>query len=388
MIVYVVGPSCAGKSTLVRSLLKDGDVVVDFDAIAGALGAVTPHAVKGNVKDLCFKVRTLVESVVWEKDLDAWVIRSELKPDEIKVLGESGAKFLVVDPGVDVAIERASMDGRPDGTVERIKQWYENPPEIPDDYLYNTGRKSSNMKIKSVILDIKEDTLEEDEGVFVGYASIFNNVDSYGDKVIPGAFTKSLGSFGPSGSGIACYWSHQMDDPMKCIGWTKEAGEDDRGLKVKVKLDLDNPNAVQAYKLAKAGVVKQMSFAYEVMDWEDKGDHIELKELKIFEVSLVQVGANQATELLEVKNRLTNVKSDLGEGDLAKIERAQELLAEVLQSVASEDDTDGTNDSSDQELDEVKGKEAETPKPEEPTGAKSRVLSEADIIMCKLLLHS
>lgn len=388
MIVYVVGPSCAGKSTLVRSLLKDGDVVVDFDAIAGALGAMTPHSAKGHVKDLCFKVRTLVEGVVLEKDLDAWVIRSELKPDEIKALGESGAKFLVVDPGVDVAIERALMDGRPDGTVERIKQWYENPPEIPDDHLYNTGRKSSNVKIKSVILDIKEGTLEEDEGVFVGYASIFNNVDSYGDKVVPGAFTKSLGSFGPNGSGIACYWSHQMDDPMKCIGWTKEAGEDDRGLKVKVKLDLDNPNAAQAYKLAKAGVVRQMSFAYEVVDWEDKGDHIELKELKIFEVSLVQVGANQATELLEVKNLLTNVKSDLGEGDLAKIERAQELLAEVLQSVASEDDTDGTNDSSDQELDEVKGKEAETPKPEELTEAKSRVLSEADIIMCKLLLHS
>lgn len=172
------------------------------------------------------------------------------------------------------------------------------------------------MKTKVSHFDIKAD--DATEGVFVGYASVFGNKDSYGDVVAKGAFAESLKSFGEGGAGIPCYWSHQMmSDPMLNIGVTTSAEEDDHGLKVTVALDVENnPKAAYAHHLLKEGRVNQMSFAYDVIDGgEAKGEgeesFYELRELKIHEVSVVPVGANQATEILEVKSRtLTNEHTD------------------------------------------------------------------------------
>jgi len=164
------------------------------------------------------------------------------------------------------------------------------------------------VKTKVSHFEVKAD--EAAEGVFTGYASVFGNKDSYGDVVVKGAFAKSLESYKDGGAGIPCYWSHQMmSDPMLNIGVTTSAEEDDTGLKVTVALDVENnPKAAYAHRLLKEGRVNQMSFAYDVIDGgEAKGDDdesfYELRELKIHEVSVVPVGANQATEILEVKSR-------------------------------------------------------------------------------------
>ena len=47
------------------------------------------------------------------------------------------------------------------------------------------------MQRKSVPLTIK--STDDQAGTFVGLASVFDNVDSVGDIVRRGAFTKSLG---------------------------------------------------------------------------------------------------------------------------------------------------------------------------------------------------
>ena len=254
------------------------------------------------------------------------------------------------------------------------------------------------MNTKSVLLDIKaapEDSADTSgKGQFTGYASVFGNVDSYGDVVQPGAFTDSLESFGEGGAGIPCYWSHDMSDPMKCIGETTSAVEDDRGLLVTVQLDLDNPNGAQAYKLIQRGLVKQMSFAFEVLSSEaassdELGDHQSLNQLKIFEVSLVQVGANQETELLDVKDRLVSVKAGrkISASNENKLDQAQNLIAEVLASVkAEESNDDQATDSSGKEPKQAKSEEPETAKGEEPAEVKSRKLSVADIAEIELNL--
>lgn len=241
------------------------------------------------------------------------------------------------------------------------------------------------MKTKTLLMDLKAapDT-ETSEGVFVGYASIFGNIDSYGDKVIFGAFAESLKTF-DGGVNIPCYWSHDMADPMKCIGWTIAAEEDERGLKVTVQLDLENPNGAQAYKLAKLGVVKQMSFAYEVEEgaWvesSDEGSFYELRKLKIFEVSLVQVGANQSTELLDVKARLADVKAGrkISATNEEKLTKAIELIGEVL-----------GNDSPEGSSEEPEGgtaEEGETPKAQDHLEVKARRLSPVEIAEYELQL--
>ena len=145
------------------------------------------------------------------------------------------------------------------------------------------------------------------EGRFQAYASTFDVVDSYGDMVVKGAFEESLAEYGKDGAGIPLYWRHRMDDPFMLIGQTLEAKEDDHGLWVDCEL-LDTNNAKQVHALLKAGLVRQMSFAYDIGEgaWVDRkategGSYYELRKLRIHEVSVVPVGANQDTEVLAVK---------------------------------------------------------------------------------------
>jgi uncharacterized protein len=174
------------------------------------------------------------------------------------------------------------------------------------------------MLTKIVATELKagpEDGLAE--GEFVGYASVFNNKDSYGDVVIPGAFLKDLGNWEASGDPIPCLYGHNMSDPDFNIGGTLSAKEDEKGLRVHVKLDLENPKALSTYRLLKGRRIRQMSFAYDVIaggyatrpkagqedeDNPDTEEYYELRELKLYEVSVVPVGANQETEILAVKS--------------------------------------------------------------------------------------
>lgn len=174
---------------------------------------------------------------------------------------------------------------------------------------------------------------DDAEGVFTGYASIFGNVDSYGEVVAKGAFAESLREQ-PS---VPVYWSHQMSNPMMNIGKTIELREDDRGLFVKAQLDLDSEMGAQVHRLIKDGRVGQMSFAFDVEDYAmvdsaELGPYVELRKLKVHEVSVVQVGANQATELLDVKDRVTRVKDShaISEANEGKLEKAARLIGEVL----------------------------------------------------------
>lgn len=222
---------------------------------------------------------------------------------------------------------------------------------------------------------------EDGSGVFEGYASVFGNVDSYGDKVMPGAFSKSLAkSFPNDGAGIPCYWSHRMDDPEFILGETISAVEDEHGLKVRVSLDLDNPKAAAAYRALKAGVVSQMSFAYEVVDSHfvpEKGAKFggvnELRELNIFEVSVVQIGANTATSIDMVKSAMKNDDSVSisTPGAVEQLEEVVDVLRNIIDSAKA--------DSSDEELDsEGNSEEPETVNEEAPAPVKSCTLSDSE----------
>ena len=213
--------------------------------------------------------------------------------------------------------------------------------------------KGATVRTKHITVGIKADDESSAEGRFTGYASVFGNKDSYGDVVVKGAFAESLKSYGENGAGIPCYWSHQMSDPMMNIGQTVKAVEDDHGLFVEVQLDLDNPNAAYTHKLIKEGRVNQMSFAFDIEDYafaesEEHGDYLELRKMRLHEVSVVQVGANQATELLDVKDRLSRLKAGraLSTKNENQLREAQSLIEDVLSSIEQSDEkADDSQDS-------------------------------------------
>lgn len=172
-------------------------------------------------------------------------------------------------------------------------------------------REGVKMKVKDIRFRVKagpDDGLKE--GEFEAYASVFGNKDSYGDIVMPGAFAESLDEWKESGFPIPLLFGHNMSDPDFNIGEVLEAKEDEHGLFTRNLLDLENPKAVQTYRLIKGRRINQMSFAYDVLEGgegerqrEDgsKEYYYELRKLKLYEVSVVPIGANQETEITAVK---------------------------------------------------------------------------------------
>lgn len=164
------------------------------------------------------------------------------------------------------------------------------------------------------------------EGQFIGYASVFGNVDSYGEVVMPGAFDKTIAEWVKSGNPIPTLFAHNLSDPDYNIGGVVTAEPDAVGLKVTVQLDLENSKALQTYRMLKGRRINQMSFAYDEIDAgpavHDGQDVWELRELKLYEVSVVTIGANQETEILAVKQAAT-----LAERELARIKSGRVLSA-------------------------------------------------------------
>lgn len=165
------------------------------------------------------------------------------------------------------------------------------------------------MRIKSCPVRIKAAGEHEgtDEGTFEAIVAAYN-LDSVGDKITPGAFADTLTQWKSSGDPIPVLWSHMSHDPEYHIGEVLEAEERPEGLWVKARIDTEpGSKAAQVYKLLKGRRVTQFSFAYDVEEgaWVDQKDgegYYELRKLKLYEVGPTLIGANQATELLDVKS--------------------------------------------------------------------------------------
>lgn len=135
----------------------------------------------------------------------------------------------------------------------------------------------------------------EQKGIFTGYASVFNNIDSDNDVIVKGAFSSSLAK-----RKIKLLWQHKTDEP---IGLILEANEDDTGLYVKCRINLETEKGAETYSNLKMGILDKMSIGFKTVDYEmdKKGVRI-LKELDLYEISIVTFPANDMAEVDSVKN--------------------------------------------------------------------------------------
>lgn len=175
-------------------------------------------------------------------------------------------------------------------------------------------------KIKACI----KSELAEDGGIVKGYASTFDrDPDAYGDVVAPGAFADSLArwkSLNEQGKYIPLLWGHDTEDPKSNIGRVIEAVEDERGLLITAEFDENNEKAQYVRKLVKEGRVYQFSFAFEVKDYgtvelENGVKANELRELELFEVSLVQIPANQHATVEEIKSFVDEARANITDNE-------------------------------------------------------------------------
>ncbi|MEU3507948.1 HK97 family phage prohead protease [Streptomyces longwoodensis] len=192
------------------------------------------------------------------------------------------------------------------------------------------------------------------DGQFVALVSVFNNEDSYGDVVRPGAFTQTLQEWAASGDSIPVIWAHQWSDPFAHIGRVIKAVETLQGLEVTGQIDDltgddPNPTAQQVYRLLKGRRVKQFSFAYDVAEggWIQDDEHpwggyFELRRLDLHEVGPCLLGVNRETELLAAKaaNLAAGAKAGrvLSQKNFDTLTAAYESIGEVLAAAAPEPD--------------------------------------------------
>ncbi|WP_163371068.1 HK97 family phage prohead protease [Endozoicomonas acroporae] len=160
-------------------------------------------------------------------------------------------------------------------------------------------RLDTPLNIKSV----------SESGEFSGYGSVFGVKDSYSDIVVPGAFKASLANWQEKNQLPALLWQHRMDEP---IGIYTKMAEDDDGLYVEGRLLIDDdPLAKRAHAHMKAGSLSGLSIGYSLGDYEwdkDKGAWL-LKEIDLWEVSLVTFPANDEARISDVKNALKRGES-------------------------------------------------------------------------------
>lgn len=205
------------------------------------------------------------------------------------------------------------------------------------------------MHTKSFAARVKADQTS-DTGEFEAIVSVFGNVDSYGDMVIPGAFAESLDAWKSSGDPIPVIWSHQWSDLDSHIGYVTSAEElaagDARlpdelkangGLWVAGRLDLDEPKAAKVHRLFKGRRVTQFSFAYDILDaasvTRDGVSVYELRKLDLIEVGPTLIGVNRGTELLAAK-----AGKVLSSKNVDALTQARDLLDQVLASAEPVED--------------------------------------------------
>lgn len=217
-------------------------------------------------------------------------------------------------------------------------------------------------------------------GEFEAIVSAFGVLDSQGDIIDKGAFTKSLAEWVVKGRNIPVVWSHQWSDPDSFIGEYTSAEETDQGLKLKGILDVqDNPRAARVHKLMEAGRIVEFSIGGQVRDWElvEKDDTVEfhITDIDLWEAGPCFKGANPETELLSVK-----ADGSLATGGLGLLMKEGRVLAQkhvdALKTAHSQlgDVIAAVEKREAGEVDEQKSTPSPTPKTGEPDAPKAAQL--------------
>lgn len=152
----------------------------------------------------------------------------------------------------------------------------------------------SNFNIKSI------DENNPDNFIVEGYASVYGNIDSYRDIVMPGSFAKDLLE---NGKERPILWQHRSDEPIG-LGTFEERAE---GLFVSIKMPKSDEFVCnRVMPQIRVGAVKGLSIGYwTIVEEYDRDQNVNrLKELKLRETSCVTFPANESAQITAAKQFL------------------------------------------------------------------------------------
>ena len=162
-------------------------------------------------------------------------------------------------------------------------------------------------------LTSKFETGEAEDGLYIeGYFSVFNtNYDIFegaSESIAPGAFSKTLGN------DIRALIDHETRLVLgRNKSGTLELREDSHGLWGRIKINPNDQDALNLYERVKRGDVDQCSFGFQIVNEEtdfreDGSVHWTIKEVNLFEVSVVTFPAYEDTSVTARKHDLDEIK--------------------------------------------------------------------------------
>ena len=153
------------------------------------------------------------------------------------------------------------------------------------------------MKHKLLNLDATSVKFYEGkQGVFSGYASVFNGRDSYGDTVIAGAYEKTLVE---RDRPVQMRWNHSGEIIGK---WTRME-ENETGLYVEGELTPNHSKAMDVYASLMHGAISGLSIGYIPVKFADNEyGGLDLMEIKLVEISIVETPADLSAQIGRIKS--------------------------------------------------------------------------------------
>jgi len=175
----------------------------------------------------------------------------------------------------------------------------------------------------------------EGEGnTLVGYAAVFDSPSEplpWTEFVRRGAFSKTIND----GADVRLLVDHEGVPLARTKSGTLRISEDDKGLRVEADLDEANPDAARVMSALRRGDVSQMSFAFEPVkdSWSSDKKTRELKEVKLFDVSVVTYPAYEET-MVQLRNAQTNdTETTIVKSSSLALRRAQIAIQRTSRAV-------------------------------------------------------
>lgn len=126
MLTIVTGPPCSGKTTYIQEHAKSGDVIVDFDAIAQALGSPVAHGHTGHIWKVAIEARdTAIATAITchHNRATVWIIDSKPTQAARQRYIKHGAKIVDLTASAEELHARAYAAGRPREWHQRIDRF-------------------------------------------------------------------------------------------------------------------------------------------------------------------------------------------------------------------------------------------------------------------------
>ena len=160
------------------------------------------------------------------------------------------------------------------------------------------------MRNRPIAYKAFDGQLEVNGRIVSGYLASFGTKDSDNEVIVKGAFAKSISERGPNSTTarkIAYLYQHDMTKP---IGRFKTLVEDDRGLFFEAELD-NIPLANDVKAQYESGTLNQHSigfrYIWDKVQFDETADAFVIKEVDLFEGSVVTMGVNENTPYLGMK---------------------------------------------------------------------------------------